>query len=55
MITPIQSNGANTLNNALNVERIRVPRRLSFKGMLQTEQPKELQQKQDTFVKQAKK
>lgn len=51
MITPIQSNGANTLNT-LNVERVRVPRRLNFKGQAQAEQAKEPQQAQDKFIKQ---
>ncbi len=52
MITPIQLNGI----NKLNVERIRVPRRLSFKGQAQTEPQAEQTQKsqnQDKFVRQA--
>ena len=53
MITPIQSNGASALNNALNIERIRVPRRINFKGIPQIQpQAEQLQQNQDKFIKQ---
>ncbi len=51
MITPIQLNSS----NKLNVERIRVPRRLNFKGQTQAEPKTEQLQKpqnQDKFVKQ---
>lgn len=49
MITPVQLNGM----NKLNVERIRVPRRISFKGTPQIQpQAEQLQQIQDKFIKQ---
>ena len=48
MITPIQSNGI----NSLNVERIRVPRRINFKGTSQIQQTEQSKETQDKFTKQ---
>lgn len=50
MIAPIQSNGI----NASNIERIRVPRRINFKGISQIQpQTEQALQNQDKFIKQA--